>query len=50
MSDYETAINEAWAAVRKGMRKAPTDEQRDMWKAMLERLACIEEMEERRNG
>ncbi len=46
MSDqYAEAIKGATVALAKGMRKAPTAEQRDMWKAMLERLACIEAMD-----
>jgi len=50
MSDYAKTIDVATAWVREGMRQAPNAEQRDMWIAMLERLACIEAMEERRNG
>lgn len=42
---YTDTINETTALIREGMRQSPNAEQREMWIAMLERLACIEAME-----
>jgi len=43
---YALVISNATAAIRDGIRQAPTEQQRDLWFAMLERLAMIERMEE----
>lgn len=45
---YADAINEATVAISHGMQLAPNDDQYEIWKSMLDRLACIEDMEKRR--